>query len=145
MWAWCWGRGHGVGPVPLQLQLTPTHPPHPLPPPCHRPQVHVEPGHRHGSKVVFRGEAGSDSPDVLPGDLIFILEQASARARAWACLDTGVPVCSVLLAAWRRHSRLAWAPARQPARHPIQVLTSHRPPPPPPSAEGARRLQAHRD
>ncbi len=39
------------------------------------PQVHIEPGHRHGSKVVFRGEAGSDSPDVLPGDLIFILEQ----------------------------------------------------------------------
>ncbi|KAL4424806.1 hypothetical protein ABPG77_000846 [Micractinium sp. CCAP 211/92] len=38
-------------------------------------EVHVEPGHRHGSKVVFRGEAGSDSPDVLPGDLIFILEQ----------------------------------------------------------------------
>lgn len=38
-------------------------------------EVHVEPGHRHGSKVLFRGEAGSDSPDVLPGDLIFILEQ----------------------------------------------------------------------
>ncbi|KAI7841110.1 hypothetical protein COHA_005335 [Chlorella ohadii] len=38
-------------------------------------EVHIEPGHRHGSKVVFRGEAGSDSPDVLPGDLIFILEQ----------------------------------------------------------------------
>lgn len=41
-------------------------------------QVHIEPGHRHGSKVVFRGEAGSDSPDVLPGDLIFILEQVGA-------------------------------------------------------------------
>ncbi|KAI3433861.1 hypothetical protein D9Q98_003664 [Chlorella vulgaris] len=38
-------------------------------------EVHIEPGHRHGSKVLFRGEAGSDSPDVLPGDLIFILEQ----------------------------------------------------------------------
>lgn len=38
-------------------------------------EVHVEPGHRHGSKIVFRGEAGSDAPDVLPGDLIFVLEQ----------------------------------------------------------------------
>jgi DnaJ family protein A protein 2 len=38
-------------------------------------EVHVEPGHRHGSQVVFRGEAGSDSPDVPPGDLIFVLEQ----------------------------------------------------------------------
>eukprot|EP00887_Chlorella_sp_A99_P005312 scaffold1.g5312.t1 len=38
-------------------------------------EVHIEPGHRHGSKIVFRGEAGSDSPDVAPGDLIFILEQ----------------------------------------------------------------------
>ena len=63
-----------------------TTPPAPhAPPPCPPPrapashigieQVHIEPGHRHGSKVVFRGEAGSDSPDVLPGDLIFILEQ----------------------------------------------------------------------
>lgn len=42
---------------------------------CPPPQVHIEPGHRHGSKIVFRGEAGSDSPDVAPGDLIFILEQ----------------------------------------------------------------------
>lgn len=38
-------------------------------------EVHVEPGHRHGSKVLFRGEAGADAPDVLPGDLIFVLEQ----------------------------------------------------------------------
>lgn len=50
--------------------------PLPCTPPCQ--QVHIEPGHRHGSKVVFRGEAGSDSPDVLPGDLIFILEQVGA-------------------------------------------------------------------
>jgi len=46
-------------------------------------QVHVEPGHRHGSKVVFRGEAGSDSPDVLPGDLIFILEQVGVGDWVW--------------------------------------------------------------
>lgn len=38
-------------------------------------EVHVEPGMRHGSKITFRGEAGSDSPDVLPGDLVFVLEQ----------------------------------------------------------------------
>jgi DnaJ family protein A protein 2 len=38
-------------------------------------EVHVEPGMRSGSKIMFRGEAGSDSPDVLPGDLIFVLEQ----------------------------------------------------------------------
>jgi len=37
-------------------------------------EVHVEPGMRSGSKIVFRGEAGSDSPDVLPGDLIFVLD-----------------------------------------------------------------------
>lgn len=49
------------------------HPYTPPPLPCC--QVHIEPGHRHGSKITFRGEAGSDSPDVLPGDLIFVLEQ----------------------------------------------------------------------
>ena len=38
-------------------------------------EVHIEPGMRTGSKIMFRGEAGSDSPDILPGDLIFILEQ----------------------------------------------------------------------
>lgn len=38
-------------------------------------EVHVEPGMRAGSKIVFRGEAGSDSPDVLPGDLVFVVEQ----------------------------------------------------------------------
>ena len=38
-------------------------------------EVHVEPGMRHGGKIAFRGEAGSDAPDVLPGDLIFVLEQ----------------------------------------------------------------------
>ena len=49
-------------------------------------QVHIEPGHRHGSKVLFRGEAGSDSPDVLPGDLIFILEQVRLGS-----MDKGAP------------------------------------------------------
>lgn len=38
-------------------------------------ELHVEPGMRNGSRITFRGEAGSDSPDILPGDLIFILEQ----------------------------------------------------------------------
>ena len=38
-------------------------------------EVHVERGARPNSKVVFRGEAGTDSPDVLPGDLVFLLEQ----------------------------------------------------------------------
>lgn len=38
-------------------------------------EVHVERGARSNSKVVFRGEAGTDSPDVLPGDLVFLLEQ----------------------------------------------------------------------
>ena len=38
-------------------------------------EVHVEPGMRTGSKIMFRGEAGSDSPDILPGDLVFVLEQ----------------------------------------------------------------------
>lgn len=54
--------------------------------PVHHPQVHIEPGHRHGSKVVFRGEAGSDSPDVLPGDLIFILEQVRTLGVGCWCL-----------------------------------------------------------
>lgn len=38
-------------------------------------EVHVTPGMRSGSKIVFRGEAGSDSPDVTPGDLVFVLDQ----------------------------------------------------------------------
>ena len=50
-------------------------------------EVHIEPGHRHGSKVLFRGEAGADSPDVLPGDLIFILEQVGG---AGVCVGGGV-------------------------------------------------------
>ena len=43
-------------------------------------EVHVEPGHKHGSRIVFRGEAGSDSPDVAPGDLVFVLEQKEHAA-----------------------------------------------------------------
>ncbi len=62
-------------------------------------QVHVEPGHRHGSKVVFRGEAGSDSPDVLPGDLIFILEQVRPAARLIPSACPRLPV-SALVSAW---------------------------------------------
>eukprot|EP00890_Picochlorum_soloecismus_P002594 jgi/Picsp_1/3335/NSC_06174-R1_-like protein len=37
-------------------------------------EVHVEKGARPNSKVTFRGEAGTDSPDMLPGDLIFVLD-----------------------------------------------------------------------
>lgn len=38
-------------------------------------EVQIEPGMKTGSKILFRGEAGSDSPDILPGDLIFVVEQ----------------------------------------------------------------------
>ena len=38
-------------------------------------EVHVDRGARQNQKVVFSGEAGTDSPDVLPGDLIFVLQQ----------------------------------------------------------------------
>ncbi len=37
--------------------------------------VHIEPGHKHGSKIVLRGEAGCPDPMVAPGDIIFVLEQ----------------------------------------------------------------------
>ena len=37
--------------------------------------VHVEPGHKHGSKIILRGEAGCPDPTVAPGDIIFVLEQ----------------------------------------------------------------------
>lgn len=39
------------------------------------PQVHVEKGHKHGSKVVLRGEAGCNELNVQPGDVIVVLEQ----------------------------------------------------------------------
>lgn len=38
-------------------------------------EVMVEPGMKNGSKIVLRGEAGTDSPDTQPGDLVFVLEQ----------------------------------------------------------------------
>ena len=37
-------------------------------------EVHVEKGHKHGSKVVFRGEAGRQDAEMEPGDVIFVLE-----------------------------------------------------------------------
>lgn len=37
-------------------------------------EVHVEPGMKHGSKIVMRGEAGIDKPGVEPGDVNFILD-----------------------------------------------------------------------
>lgn len=38
-------------------------------------EVHIEQGHKHNSKVTLRGEAGCSEPNVLPGDVVFILEQ----------------------------------------------------------------------
>jgi DnaJ homolog subfamily A member 2 len=38
-------------------------------------EVNIEPGMKQGSKIVFRGEAGTEKPTVEPGDLIFVLEQ----------------------------------------------------------------------
>jgi DnaJ C terminal domain len=37
-------------------------------------EVHIERGMKHGSRVVFRGEAG-DEPGAEPGDLIFVVQQ----------------------------------------------------------------------
>ena len=111
------------------------------------PQVHVEPGHRHGSKVVFRGEAGSDSPDVLPGDLIFILEQARGRLLLARLLDR---LSSLLLPlALRREAGLGdraaqAAPLTRTAAHARSSSRCPRPRPRRASAEGARGVQAHR-
>lgn len=38
-------------------------------------EVHVEKGHRAGQKIVLRGEAGYNDPDIMPGDIVFILDQ----------------------------------------------------------------------
>lgn len=38
-------------------------------------EVHIEQGHKHNSKVVLRGEAGCSDPNLLPGDVVFVLEQ----------------------------------------------------------------------
>jgi len=38
-------------------------------------EVHIDRGARLNQKIVFNGEAGTDSPDVLPGDLVFVLDQ----------------------------------------------------------------------
>merc|ERR1719183_920707 len=38
-------------------------------------EVNVEPGMKHGQKIVLRGEAGVQQPGVLPGDLVFVLVQ----------------------------------------------------------------------
>lgn len=39
-------------------------------------EVHIDRGHRHGSRIVLRGEAGCSDPSVQPGDVVFVLEQA---------------------------------------------------------------------
>lgn len=38
-------------------------------------EVHIDKGHKHNAKVVLRGEAGYSEPGILPGDVIFVLEQ----------------------------------------------------------------------
>lgn len=38
-------------------------------------EVHIEQGHKHNARVTLRGEAGCSEPNVLPGDVVFILEQ----------------------------------------------------------------------
>lgn len=38
-------------------------------------EVHVEKGMRHGQKIVLRGEAGTNDKTLLPGDIVFVLEQ----------------------------------------------------------------------
>ena len=38
-------------------------------------EVVIEPGMKHGQKIVMKGEAGYTQPGVAPGDLIFVLEQ----------------------------------------------------------------------
>lgn len=38
-------------------------------------EVRVDPGHKHGARIVLRGEAGSSDPTVQPGDVVFVLEQ----------------------------------------------------------------------
>lgn len=83
-------------------------------------QVHVEPGHRHGSKVVFRGEAGSDSPDVLPGDLIFILEQVRPAARLISLLSMP-KLASVSSGGSLAPAGWYWSMLHHPARRPALV------------------------
>jgi DnaJ C terminal domain len=38
-------------------------------------EVNIEKGHKHNQKIVLRGEAGCSEPNVLPGDVVFVLEQ----------------------------------------------------------------------
>lgn len=38
-------------------------------------EVHIEKGMKNGQKIVMKGEAGYTQPGVLPGDLVFVLEQ----------------------------------------------------------------------
>ena len=42
-------------------------------------EVHIEQGHKHGAKVVLRGEAGCSDPNVQPGDVVFVLEQRTHK------------------------------------------------------------------
>ncbi|PNW69999.1 hypothetical protein CHLRE_17g701500v5 [Chlamydomonas reinhardtii] len=38
-------------------------------------EVHIEPGMKHGSRIVLRGEAGCTEPGLAPGDIILVIVQ----------------------------------------------------------------------
>ena len=38
-------------------------------------EVHIEPGMKHGSRIVLRGEAGCTEPGLAPGDIIRVIVQ----------------------------------------------------------------------
>jgi len=42
-------------------------------------EVHINKGMKHGEKITLRGEAGCPEPSVLPGDVVFVLEQKEHR------------------------------------------------------------------
>ncbi|CAL9733224.1 mitochondrial protein import protein MAS5 [Monosporozyma servazzii] len=42
-------------------------------------EVHVNPGMKNGEKVVFKGEA-DQAPDVIPGDVIFVINEAPHKS-----------------------------------------------------------------
>ena len=52
-------------------------------------EVHIEQGHRHGSKIVFRGEAGSDSPEVRGGEARGKGRHACCAGPAWCACGAG--------------------------------------------------------
>jgi DnaJ family protein A protein 2 len=63
-------------------------------------EVNIQPGHSHDAHIVFPGEAGTESPDVPPGDLIFILEQQQhptfRRVRDALIMEKTIPLYEAL-------------------------------------------------